>query len=1153
MTHAKQFIIVIYLITHSLSIGWAAKPYVPIHPDPVLEPWRWRSFPELKGQDVRCIAEDTNGHMWFGTKNSILMYDGITWVSFGTDDGLDGQPIVALSVSDKGTLYAATVRGIFTYQSTAWYRVFPKQDTISWYINDMIVAPDDHIWVGSVWGLVHLHKTATTLYTLQAIKQDFETQLPNFKYVTLPSDTMFTQKATYQGLGIQRIENTISWVISGSPADSAGIKIGDRITETKDLPQKNGTSRTQLTLAGQAPRTLILDKHAGQGDIKEFEIQDIHITQNDHVWITLSTGHVARLQHPTNQWHIFPNPNTLEMNRPLRVTDMPNGHIWVISEDRTQGIRTFDGQNWSAHKLSEVGGTNVNPSILRTKNGTIWVGGHEGYLHALRKGKWHIYQTPHLPLPTTRIVDLLEAKDGALWIIGQGSAPIRLDYGSQRWTTFENLNYACQSPNGHQWFLSQNNAVIQFDGKSWTRYDTSDGLIDTPTGVFATQKGDIWVVGSDKGTAASSHRIQNTWHAQTYPDLSWGIDARATHEARDGTIWLGAAVDWFADRGHKGGILSISPTNLEHHTPPDVLRYIYGIGQTADASIWIGSYRGIHTYKQNTWSRIDTLESLQSRIDVVYTPPDGELWLGHRNQGVFKYDGQTWQQFDSNDGLTDNATRSILKTQDGTTWIVSAQGISRFDGTTWTASALPSELYTDLRGSLQQSTDGTLWINTASDTWHRRGRDPTNPSQQHALRVVHYVPDTQPPKTTITLAAKEVSQPGNTTITWQGIDPWHQTPIADLLYAWQLDNGTWSPFTPETHRVFQALKSGDHTFRVKARDRDFNTDPIPATITFTVIPPVWQQPWFLIVATLSLALITVQTVRVIRRDKYLQRTNQALSDANNNLFAVNTQLKATNQHLEDTRQQLIIQEKMASLGNLVAGVAHEMNTPLGALNSSVDVIRRCVNRISQIVSDRQTETSQDANYQKAMHLLETNAQTTHTVSERISQIVNSLKNFARLDEAEFQRIDIHEGLESILLLRQKDLKDKIEIIKTYGEIPPVACYPSELNQVFMNILSNAIEALEDTGEIHIQTSIDGSSICITFTDTGCGIPPENQGQIFNPGFTTKGVGVGVGLGLAISYRIIEKHNGIILIESEMGKGTTCRIEIPIETDMGDKP
>lgn len=1149
----KLFIILFFIITNSLSISWAAKPYVPVHPDPVLEPWRWRSFPELKGQDVRCMAEDTNGHIWFGTKDGVWKYDGITWQSFGQAEGLDGHPVVALSVSDKGTIYAATIAGIFAYQST-WHRIFPKQDNISWYINDMIVAPEDHIWIGSVWGLVHLHENTTTLHALNAIKQDFESQLPNLQYAIVPNDTILAHTTTYQGLGLQRIETTISWVISGSPADSAGLKIGDRIIHTQELPPENGLTRTQLTIErnGQPPRTITLIKRSGQGQIKEFEIHNIYPTKDGLVWLSLSTGHVARLEPTSHQWRIFTANDNLEISRPSQVAEIQNGHIWVVSEDRTHGIRTFDGQTWSTLKLSDSGGTDVNPSILQATDGTIWVGGVEGYLHAFRNGIWHIYQTPHLPLPATRIVKLLESKDGALWIIGRGSAPIRLDYGPQRWATFEGLNYACQGQNGHLWFVSQNNQVVQFDGKNWTCYDVSDGLMDTPTGLFVTQNGDIWAVGSEKGTAASSRLVENTWHLQTYPELSWGIDARATFEARNGAIWLGAAVDWISERGHKGGVLSILPDNQVHHTPPNVLRYIYGIGQMSDESIWIGSYRGLNVYKENTWIRMDSLDALQSRIDVVYTPPNGDLWLGHRNQGIFKYDGHTWQQFDSRHGLGNNSTRSILKTQDGTIWAVSTQGISRFDGTTWTRSALPPELYIDLRGSLEQSQDGTLWINTASDAWHRRawpGRRKST-SKQQDLHVVHYKPDTLPPETTITLAVKEVSQPGNTTITWQGIDPWHQTPISDLLYAWQLDNGNWSAFSPETHQVFQTLKSGDHTFRVKTRDRDFNIDPTPATITFTVVPPVWKQPWFILVATLAIALIALQTGRVIRRDKHLQATNEALSDANNKLFDVNTQLKATNQHLEDTREQLIIKEKMVSLGNLVAGVAHEMNTPLGALNSSVDVIRRCLERISQIVSDREKESeiSEDANYQRALKLLENNAQITTTVSERISQIVDSLKNFARLDEAEFQQVDIHEGLDSILLLRQNDLRDKIKITKTYGEIPPIACYPSELNQAFMNILSNAIEAIDNTGEIKIQTTTVGSNVHIIFSDTGKGIPPENHDQIFNPGFTTKGVGVGVGLGLAICYRIIQKHQGTISVESEEGEGTSFTIEIPIEAE-----
>ncbi|MBT5832602.1 MAG: hypothetical protein HOH77_20620, partial [Candidatus Latescibacteria bacterium] len=769
MTRIKLFIIIFYIITNSLSISWAVKPYVPVHPDPVLEPWRWRSFPELKGQDVRCIAEDKNGHIWFGTKDGVWMYDGIIWQSFGKAEGLDGQPVVAISVSDRGTIYAATIRGIFTLQTTTWHRVFPDQDNLPWYINDMVVEPDENIWVGSVWGLVHLHKNTTTLYTLNKVKQDFEIQFPNLQYVIVPNDTILTHTTSYQGLGIQRINTTISWIISGSPADSAGLKIGDRITHTKELPTENGLARTQLTLErnGQVPRTTTLIKRSGRGQIKEFEIHNIFPAKEGSVWLSLSTGHVARLQPTSNQWRIFTANDNLEISRPSHIAELQNDNIWVVSEDRTHGIRTFDGQTWSTLKLSDSGGTDVNPSILQATDGTIWVGGVEGYLHAFRNNTWHVYQTPDLPLPATRIVELLESKDGALWIIGRGSAPIRLDYGSQRWATFEGLNYACQDKNGHQWFVSQNNQVVQFDGKNWVGYDVSDGLMDTPTGMFATQSGDIWVVGSEKGTAASSHLVGTTWHLQTYPELSWGIDARATYEARDGAIWLGAAVDWFSERGHKGGVLSILPDHQVHHTPPDALRYIYGIGQMSDASIWIGSYRGLNVFKQSTWTHIDTSEALLSRIDAVYTPPNGELWLGHRNQGIFKYDGHTWQQFDSRHGLANNATRSILKTHDGTIWAVSAQSISRFDGTTWTRSALPPELYIDLRGTLKQSKDSTLWINTASDAWHRRAwpGHSKKKSKQQNLRVMHYMPDTLPPETTITLAVKEVSQPGNSTIT----------------------------------------------------------------------------------------------------------------------------------------------------------------------------------------------------------------------------------------------------------------------------------------------------------------------------------------------------------------------------------------------------
>ena len=164
-----------------------------------------------------------------------------------------------------------------------------------------------------------------------------------------------------------------------------------------------------------------------------------------------------------------------------------------------------------------------------------------------------------------------------------------------------------------------------------------------------------------------------------------------------------------------------------------------------------------------------------------------------------------------------------------------------------------------------------------------------------------------------------------------------------------------------------------------------------------------------------------------------------------------------------------------------------------------------------------------------------------TATERIVAIVKSLRNFARLDRAELDMVDIHEGLETTLSLVHHELKNRIKVHKDYGNIPPIKCYPSQINQVFMNLLVNASHAIKGQGKIFIKTRVRDGTVTIEFQDTGIGIPDEDLSRIFDPGFTTKGFGVGTGLGLSIVYQIIEKHKGKIEVESEFGKGTTFRV------------
>jgi signal transduction histidine kinase len=182
---------------------------------------------------------------------------------------------------------------------------------------------------------------------------------------------------------------------------------------------------------------------------------------------------------------------------------------------------------------------------------------------------------------------------------------------------------------------------------------------------------------------------------------------------------------------------------------------------------------------------------------------------------------------------------------------------------------------------------------------------------------------------------------------------------------------------------------------------------------------------------------------------------------------------------------------------------------------------------------------------RTLEVLDEIGRVNKTACERIVATVKSLRNFARLDEAERKRVDLHEGLESTLVLVHHEFKNRIKVVRDYGdEVPEVECSPNQLNQVFMNILVNAAHAIEGEGTVNIATRSEGEQVTISFTDTGRGIDPKVVPNIFDPGFTTKGVGVGTGLGLAICYRIVKDHHGSIDVESEPGRGTTFAITLP---------
>jgi signal transduction histidine kinase len=258
-------------------------------------------------------------------------------------------------------------------------------------------------------------------------------------------------------------------------------------------------------------------------------------------------------------------------------------------------------------------------------------------------------------------------------------------------------------------------------------------------------------------------------------------------------------------------------------------------------------------------------------------------------------------------------------------------------------------------------------------------------------------------------------------------------------------------------------------------------------------------------------------------------------------------VKERTRHLRAAQAKLVESEKQASLGRLVAGVAHEFNNPIGAVNSTNSTIHSGLQRLEKLVSESDISPPDQSKMNKLISAIEECRQVNKEGAERLADIVQRMKGFVQLDEAELQKVDIHEGLEDTLAMLPYDKIEKVTIIREYGDLPKVTCYSARMNQVFYNILINGAEAVADDGQIRIKTDSDGENVMVRFIDNGIGIKKEHLDKIFEPGFTTRGVGVGTGLGLTIAYQVIQDHQGEIEVKSGLGKGTEVKLCIPVRT------
>ena len=945
--------ITLFIIFVYSSLVLPVSSYMPKTSNPVQESWRWSEITELHNKQANIIDQNIDDKIWVSTKDNIMCSsNGIDWKIFNIENELSGSTVLDLSCSND-KVYVGTDLALNVYHNKRWRALFPENIKIPWMINRIHVLSDSTIWALSDFGLLHISGVKTVIYTSRDMADAVKCFAPNASVEIIPSD-IFNKIEWEEGIGAYVINGFICAVLPNSPANKAGLKIGDRIISidnTRKYPNRFVTGKIGQLLHLYVDRynqniqdTLDVKCEALQGQFLEFHFNQLIMDHANKLWLPDQVTQFITFDIQQKKWSRI-NPKlqvtpSVQKPRGLWYKMLSNGHIIGYHVWPEYGIYDFDGEKWIYIPLNALGGSNRNRAVCETRDGTLWVGG-EGFLHALKDGSWNIYQAISLPMSVAAINYLFPSKDGSLWIITSYDQVFKVDLTSNQWLTYHRLNFQCETDDNTKWFLAQDNSVISHNNDDWKKYDTKDGLMEYPVALSVSKNGELWAAGSHHGIAATAVFRDGKWKNHIHSKFSWCIDYRSVYGASDGSMWFGSSRRSIAYLGFTGGVAQFKNNQWKYYAPPQVILQTYGIGEDSFNNIWIGGYYGLQRFDGEMWENISIPDKeINMNVDEVFTTQNRELWFSLRGTGLYHFkpngiesdtiDGisDQWTLFDSQHGLPNNYVHGLLELDNGILYAGTDKGIYQFDGQTWGPTQFLMQNIRLLKdsGSLRRSNDGSIWLNITSKHWNYRAW-PDAPTVFHDYEpfyTIKYSPDKNPPDTRITMSFEKISYPGNTSITWEGVDAWNNTTNQNIQYSWRLNDNEWSPFSFATEKIFPTLKNGKYTFQVRARDLDNNVDPVPAEIHFVVMPQVWKQPWFIILITLLLGVIIFQSIRVLLRDHRLQIANQNLTIKSNALEAFNRTL-TIEKSIERIRTTIFSLRSSDSLNKVIKQIYKELN------------------------------------------------------------------------------------------------------------------------------------------------------------------------------------------------------------------------------------
>lgn len=1065
MIRYSTVILSVLILVFGNCILNASGDYKPKIVEPITETWRWQNFPELSNKGCQCMVEGVDNLLWFGVNGGVIKYDGLDWEFISlTKDSLR-TPVVSLLAASDGTLYAGTSNNIFELNNGKWKSLpiklsFGDSTDFPYNRYPLIEASDKSIWIGSRHGALRIKNHNITLY---------------------------------------REEKSFA-----------------------DIQNTNSTTELNNIL-----------------NLPLFDIYSIYEDNNGKMWFGLRDGRIYNFQIPIN----YPNKNPdwkrvdkeneyLQSKYPL--ISMDNSEkIYTVSGEIDKGIQVFEKGKWNQIKVNQFFGTDdLQNDIILLKNGVICIAGI-GRIFFLKDNIWKMFDRTTLPFPSNRL-RLFQTKNENLWIIGLSKDVWRIDLTLNKWTTYKDILFQAEGGDGDKWFITVDGKAARFITKKdkWTQYDQSDGLIDCPVAITVTRNGDVWAIGSHNHTAATAHFDGVRWSKQLHPKISWGLDRRAILESYDGSLWLGSTSDFDVNKGQVGGlvryrnssIFDVSELKYKYYPCNNEFNLygIYGIGQTADQDIWVGQL-GFYNLNLITkkWKKISEPIGLsQNFIDCIQSDINGDIWVGTRTNGLFhlNHKNNEWFQYTIKNGLPSNSIIDAICISNKNIWIATDKDISHFDGTNWTNDVFPG-VFKYLRDgiTIRSTRDGSIWINQNPPVWYRRAlfKDHYKGKYAEEFKTVRYHPDKLPPETFITFSMDRVAQPGNVFLSWDANDPWSSTPGNQIQYSYRFDNNEWSPYSGEKSKIFLSIESGEHSFEVKSRNRDMNVDSTPAKVSFYVIPPTWEEPWFI-------ALILVFSSTIILFIIFLYHRNK------------------------------IIQELSETRARLFTNISHELKTPLTLIMGSMSKILEPVEVNNEL--------------RQSLNLMQRNCQ-------RLLRLINQILDYRKIELGQMKfepsNSDIIDFIKEEFISFSNEAKAKKIDMSFQSEVDHLNIWfdPDKIEKIMFNLLSNAIKFTLPGNIVIVEIQLSNREndniihlnhskyikverwLKIIVRDTGIGISEFNLEKIFDRFYQVQDhssrITGGTGIGLSVAKEMVKIHFGEIHVESILGSGTTFTVNIPV--------